>query len=81
MFFDQSDLPRPIPLLDPFFPLDCSMNVSKHFVVHEQMNRIPFRETIDKVVFVSIDSICEITRYANVQRSISSTSKDIHEVD
>ena len=59
-FFDQSDLPRPVPLFHGLFFADGAFHRVVDFVPDEVVHLVAFGEALDEVVFVLPNSLGEV---------------------
>src|SRR6266540_5248091 len=75
--FDQLDLPRAMPTFQPLLSGNGLAHIVMDFEVHEIMDPILLGETTDNVVAVLVDAADEVIRYANIQRSITTTRKNV----
>jgi hypothetical protein len=76
--FDQPDLPRAVPLLEPLLPLNRLVHASVHLEVHERVHTVLLGKSVHATFPMRFDAIGEIACYAYIQRSVGFAGEDVH---
>jgi hypothetical protein len=76
LLFNQPNLPRSIPLLQPLFTLDRVFRIIELFEIDEPHDVVFLRETLDQFRFVLEDATNEVIGHANVQRATGAACED-----
>src|ERR1700749_2917886 len=75
---NESHLPRPRPVLDGLFALDCSPNVIMLFIVDQHLEAMPFGEAIDETLAVLVGSAWEVAGHADIERAVTPVGHHIN---
>jgi len=76
-FFDQSDLPGSIPLLQPFLATDCIFNVVELLEIDQLVDAISLREAFHQFEAMLGDATDQIICHAYVERAADAAGEDV----
>src|SRR4051794_35368090 len=74
---DEPDLPSAVPLLESLLPLDRLVHAVVHLEVHERMHAVLLGKSVHAAVAMRFDTLGEIARDADVERSVRFTGEDV----
>ena len=74
-FLDEANLPRPIPLLEPFFSANRSLDIGMLLEIDQAMNFVLFCKAVDETHLVFVYPAYEIVCHADIERAAQSPAR------
>jgi hypothetical protein len=76
---NETHFPRPRPMLDGFFALNCGPDVVMVFEIDKAFERVPLGETVNQAFAVCVDTRNEIACNAGIENTVTTIGHDVDE--